>query len=357
MVNKNKNNIRHRKKMSHHLLTLFLPHQKNNYRPNILNPVVISAILVTAFLQQVSYTPSRVNLRGNVLAYATDINPVELLKDTNIERNKAGLAPLRLDSRLNASASDKASDMFSNDYWAHVSPSGVQPWHWFEVEHYAYSYAGENLAKNFDTSAGVMQGWMNSQTHRDNLLNIHYVDVGFSISNGTLQGEQTTLVVAHYGAAPQAPAPAPSPAPVVANTASHTPITTPRLVPAQTSVPAPVTAPAAVASPPVASTIPTLAPKAQVAPSTIVETSLPTRTIYSFFNPLSASKTLTASSKISLGLLLTLGFVMLMTHFTVWRRKLIHGFSHSYKLRATTEMAMIGAGIVIIIVRSFGSVT
>ncbi|MEO7617463.1 MAG: CAP domain-containing protein, partial [Candidatus Saccharibacteria bacterium] len=292
---------------------------------------------------------------GTVLAYATDITPVELLNDTNAERTKVGLAPLRLESRFNASSSDKANDMFTNNYWAHVSPTGVQPWHWFEQENYSYSYAGENLAKNFDTSAGVTQGWMNSQTHRDNLLNPNYVDVGFSVKNGTLTGEQTTLVVAHYGTvakAPVAAATTPAPKSVAPTVLAATPQPKASVVPTPVSAttPAPTATPIA-ATPRVAPTTP------QVTPLAKVEVASPTPTTYSFFNPLSASKSLSAGSKISLSLLAVLGIIMLLTHFTVWRRRVIHGFAHSYKLRAVSELAIIGVGIIIVIIRSFGSVT
>jgi hypothetical protein len=66
------------------------------------------------------------------IAYATGIiTPADLLALTNQERAAAGLPALRLDARLNQSASLKAANMFAENYWAHVSPSGIQPWYWF----------------------------------------------------------------------------------------------------------------------------------------------------------------------------------------------------------------------------------
>jgi hypothetical protein len=64
---------------------------------------------------------------------------------------------------------------------------------------YQYEYAGENLAKNFLFSDGVVTAWMNSPTHRDNILKREYTEVGYAIVNGTLNGEQTTLVVQMFG--------------------------------------------------------------------------------------------------------------------------------------------------------------
>jgi len=89
--------------------------------------------------------------------------------------------------------------MFDDNYWAHVSPSGREPWDFFDQQNYTYIYAGENLAKNFATSSGVIEGWMNSQGHRENLLNDNYTEIGIAAVNGQLEGEDTTLVVALYG--------------------------------------------------------------------------------------------------------------------------------------------------------------
>jgi len=76
----------------------------------------------------------------------------------------------------------------------------VQPWKWFSDVGYNYSSAGENLAKNYPTAGATVQAWMNSQTHRENILKSEYVDVGFAVVDGQLDGQNTTLVVALYGA-------------------------------------------------------------------------------------------------------------------------------------------------------------
>lgn len=316
-----------------------IAHPGNHHRPHMLRPIALLVVAAIITIQQLSPWSPTLRQQGIVLAYATSINPIELLKVSNAERVKAGLPPFRIDYRLNASASDKATDMVNSDYWAHVSPTGVQPWHWFEQEHYTYAYAGENLAKDFDTSAGVIQGWMNSQTHRDNLLNSHYSDIGFAVLNGTLQGKETTLVVAHYGAIAAAQSQAVVQPPVAAKVANTTPPATPTV--SATPTPSPST---------------NITSKPLTQPSATVEGASSKRVKYSIFKPLPASQTLTTGSKISLSLLLLLVLLMLTTHFTVWKKKVLHGFSHRYKLRVATELGFVGAGIVVIIVRSFGIV-
>ena len=163
---------------------------------------------------------------NHVLAYATEMSHSGLLAGTNNARAANGLAPLSLNSQLNNSAQAKAQDMANKNYWAHVSPDGTQPWYFFDQAGYAYIRAGENLAYGFMTSQGAVDGWMNSATHRANILGDYY-DVGFGIVNAPdyQSNGQLSIVVAHYGAkaAPPAPAPAPAPAAPTAPTSSTPP--------------------------------------------------------------------------------------------------------------------------------------
>jgi len=89
--------------------------------------------------------------------------------------------------------------MLTKGYWAHNSPTGEQPWKWFEDDGSKYANAGENLAKNFHTSKDVTVAWMNSSSHRKNILNSNFKDVGIAVVNGKLDNEETTLVVALFG--------------------------------------------------------------------------------------------------------------------------------------------------------------
>lgn len=155
----------------------------------------------------------------SVLAYATEMSTGALLANTNAERSANGLAPLTLNSKLNSSATAKANDMVNKDYWSHNSPDGKEPWVFFDAAGYSYQKAGENLAYGFATSSDTVVGWMNSLSHRANILDSQYTEVGFGYinSNNYVNTGQETIVVAHYAkptASSSAPAPAPSqPAP------------------------------------------------------------------------------------------------------------------------------------------------
>lgn len=136
---------------------------------------------------------------GKVLAYATTISHNDLLNETNKQRTENGLSPLTLNDQLSIGANLKASDMISKNYWGHTSPEGTEPWTLFNLVGYKYQHAGENLAYGFRTSQEVVAGWMNSKSHRDNLLG-DYKEIGFGFLNSAdFQGGQNTIVVALLG--------------------------------------------------------------------------------------------------------------------------------------------------------------
>lgn len=136
----------------------------------------------------------------DILGFATDISAGQLVSLINQKRAEEGLPLLNLDPELSQAAVGKAQDMFVKDYWAHNSPDGLTPWIFIRNAGYNYLYAGENLAKNFANSEGVVNAWMASPSHRANILKSEYQDVGFAVVNGRLGGEETTLVVQLFGA-------------------------------------------------------------------------------------------------------------------------------------------------------------
>ena len=136
---------------------------------------------------------------GHVLGISTNITSSELLTYTNKVRIKQGLKPLANNDALSKAASEKASYMFAKDFWAHDGPDGTTPWVFIKDENYDYTYAGENLARGFSTSYEVVDAWMASSSHKENMLSPSYNDVGFAIAHGKLLGEETTLVVEMFG--------------------------------------------------------------------------------------------------------------------------------------------------------------
>ena len=177
----------------HHL---FVPHEANNFKARSLHTDFLGFYLVFAMI--LSFTFKQVGL-NNILGFATDITVEKLYQLTNTERSNNGLTTLTLNDKLSQAAALKAQNMFNENYWAHYSPNGKTPWDFINTAGYSYEYAGENLAKNFLFSDGVVSAWMASTTHRENLLKKEYTEVGYAVVNGVLNGEQTTLVVQMFG--------------------------------------------------------------------------------------------------------------------------------------------------------------
>lgn len=117
---------------------------------------------------------------------------------TNSERAEQNLSVLAENVLLDQSAQLKANDMAEKGYFAHNSPDGKRPWYWFEQVGYKYSYAGENLAVDFNESEDVVSAWMNSPTHRANIMKGAYTEVGTAIATGTYKGKEAVFVVQHY---------------------------------------------------------------------------------------------------------------------------------------------------------------
>ncbi len=186
---------------------------------------------------------------NQVLAYATSISVAGLQSAQNSKRAANGVAALTLNAQLNSAAQAKANDMIARNYWSHNTPDGNPPWVFISNAGYSYFKAGENLAYGFGTSEGVVNGWMNSSSHRANVLDTAYKDVGFGVANGAnYQGGENTVVVAMYGqpATVTTPAPAPTPTPTPSPVAPKT--TTPApAAPAPAPAPTPTPTPSPVA--------------------------------------------------------------------------------------------------------------
>lgn len=182
----------------------FIPNKKNKFHPVALRTTGLIIFFAIFFAVPLLYNITTAR-QFRILGYATNINIDDLNNLSNQERLKTGLTALSLNPTLNTAALAKAKHMIANNYWAHIAPDGTTPWSFINNVGYTYISAGENLAMNFNTSSGVVAGWMGSPTHRDNILNTSYKDAGYAVINGTLLGSETTLVVAMYGLRSEVP--------------------------------------------------------------------------------------------------------------------------------------------------------
>lgn len=178
---------------------LFVPQEKNNFRAGLLKPSIL-ALFVGIFLVNQVVMNLVVMARPGVLGYASDISPEMIISLTNQEREKLGLPALEQNSLLDEAAQRKGADMFAFNYWAHTSPSGRDPWDFFKEVGYNYVVAGENLAKDFSNPEAVVEAWMKSPTHKANIIDSRFKEIGVAVIEGNLNGYKTTLVVQHFAA-------------------------------------------------------------------------------------------------------------------------------------------------------------
>lgn len=167
----------------------------------MLHPeVLLFFVGLTAFFSVGLISLPKLNPRaGAVLGYSSSISVSDVVSQTNKEREQNGLPDLIVNKQLSEGAQAKGMHMFANQYWAHTAPDGTQPWAFFKQSKYNYSVAGENLARDFSNTPDMMQAWMNSPTHRANILNQKYKEIGIAVIDGQLNGVETTLVVQFFG--------------------------------------------------------------------------------------------------------------------------------------------------------------
>ncbi len=138
---------------------------------------------------------------SEVLGYSSQISDNGLLEATNKTRSEHNLSNLTHNKELDKAAQAKADDMVKRNYWSHNTPDGNEPWTFIDNTHYSYLKAAENLAYGFNSSNSVVSGWLNSASHRANLLDNNLSEVGFGVANAeNFQGKgNETIVVAMYG--------------------------------------------------------------------------------------------------------------------------------------------------------------
>ena len=179
----------------HFLHHLFIPSHKNNFRAKILHLDFLFVLILTVVAISSSFS---VLEKSDVLGIAKDIRIDQLFALTNEARTSQGLPALKYSNQLQFAAQNKGQYMLSQNCWAHFCGS-KSPWNFILDAGYSYEVAGENLAKGFLFSDGVVEGWRNSPTHWANIVKPEYDEVGFAVMNGSLENEETTLVVQMFG--------------------------------------------------------------------------------------------------------------------------------------------------------------
>src|SRR3990167_8952388 len=184
------------KKLAHH----FIPHLKEDglhHRAKALNlSYLASYLLILALFGSGLYL---IKLKAPQILGQVTFSSDQIIALTNGKRAQSGLGALSFNSQLSQAASAKVQDMYAADYWAHNSPSGKTPWNFISASGYRYLYAGENLARDFSDASSVVEAWMASPSHRSNILDDHFKEIGVAVASGDLAGKEVILVVQMFG--------------------------------------------------------------------------------------------------------------------------------------------------------------
>lgn len=225
------------------LVHLFLPHESNNQKAKIIHSGSLWLIAVFIIFSQILITGAT-KVFPSVLGCASSISPEEVIRLTNEQRLQNGLNMLTENSTLSSAAQAKGADMLNKGYWAHFAPDGTSPWSFFINFGYRYTFAGENLARDFCSASDAVRAWMNSPSHKENILSPNYKEIGIGVVQGSLSGSDTTIVVQFFGARPgeanasipiakaqTLPSPSVAPVAVLQIQATPTPVFSPTPIP------------------------------------------------------------------------------------------------------------------------------
>lgn len=233
----------------------FFASETNDYQPWILKPAALFTFCLIIW-------GLRLLLPAAFTSAADGIDASDLMNRINQERTNRFLPSLISNSKLTQAATSKSNDMLARSYFAHVDPDGNYVWYRIENAGYQpYLTLGENLAMDFSESKSVVEAWMNSPTHRANIVNEKFQDQGLAAIYGVYEpGHNSILITNLFGALqkkstppppppppaskpkpppPPAPKPVPPPPPPPAGGSKPIPPPTPTPVPPPTPVPVP----------------------------------------------------------------------------------------------------------------------
>ena len=102
----------------------------------------------------------------------------------NVQRTKNGMKPLTVSEELSVKARVKSTDMLKNNYFSHNSPTYGSPFLMMKTLGIEYRSAAENIAMGYRTAEAVVNAWMNSPSHRANILSSNYTSMGIGHVDG-----------------------------------------------------------------------------------------------------------------------------------------------------------------------------
>ncbi|MDO8548448.1 MAG: CAP domain-containing protein [bacterium] len=175
----------------------FIPSADNAYRPRLLHRPWLLFFLIIILATE-GFLVANLVARQTGQNFLAAVVPAEVIALTNGEREQNNIGDVTENILLENAAQAKAEDMAVYGYFSHTGPDGKTPWQWIAESGYKYQYAGENLAVRFIDSKDVVNAWMQSSTHRENIVKPVYTHIGIGVAQGLYEGEPATYVVQYF---------------------------------------------------------------------------------------------------------------------------------------------------------------
>ena len=140
----------------------------------------IGSVLSVCFpISEFTANGAEIYENGTLSDYAHEVADI-----VNRERTAQGLAPLKYSEKLSEAANLRAKEI--QTYFSHTRPNGTSCFTAVTEKGIRYRYIGENIAYGQRNPKEVMNGWMNSEGHRKNILNtgFEYIGIGVAEKNG-----------------------------------------------------------------------------------------------------------------------------------------------------------------------------
>ncbi len=109
---------------------------------------------------------------------ASDQFDLRILELVNIERTKRELDPLSIDNQLDQAANFHNDEMVRADMMSHQLPGEADLGERVSATGYSWTRVAENIAAGYTTPEAVVEGWMNSPGHKENILNPEFIHIG-----------------------------------------------------------------------------------------------------------------------------------------------------------------------------------
>ena len=172
----------------------------NSFKVEVVDKAYPKTISNTPIISAQS-SSTKTEISPNIESIGVEgISNYDIIKLTNIERQKKGVKILKENSLLDKIAKERLEDMFRQGYFEHISPQGTSVSDIAKTDGYDYLLIGENIALgNFKSSVQLVTAWMESPGHKENILNPQFLEIGVFAKEGSYNGTNMIIGVQIFG--------------------------------------------------------------------------------------------------------------------------------------------------------------